>query len=152
MKGHNLFFVLCLAFFITSCCKDVEDCLNAPLDTYSLEDLYECVNTKNQMHIDLSESFTIIDTQNEFSDLVTGSCTPEIDFEKYDLIIGKKGLTTGNVSIEYDFKTDCENERLLLTVTFYQNITTVAPNLTYHVLVDKLNEDDTVEVDIVVIN
>jgi hypothetical protein len=135
-----------------SCSKKVEDCMNAPLDTYSLEELYECENTKRQMDINLSESFTIITTQSRFSEMVTGTCKPEIDFEKYDLIIGKKGLTSGNVSIDYDFRTDCENDRLLLTITFNQNITTEAPNLTYHVLVDKLNENENVEVIVEVIN
>jgi hypothetical protein len=99
------------------------------------------------MEIDLSETFTVIRSSEDFNVRVTGSCNPEIDFEKYDLIIGKKGLTSGNVSIEYDFRTDCENNRSLLTVTFYQNITTVAPNLTFHVLVDKLETINNIEVE-----
>ena len=152
MNGRYLFLVLMMIVLDMSCSKKVEDCLNAPLDTYSLEELYECENTKRQMDINLSESFTIITTQSRFSEMVTGTCKPEIDFEKYDLIIGKKGLTSGNVSIDYDFRTDCENDRLLLKVTFNQNITTEAPNLTYHVLVDKLNENENVEVIVEVIN
>lgn len=152
MNGRYLFLVLMMIVLDMSCSKKVEDCLNAPLDTYSLEELYECENTKRQMDINLSESFTIIKTQSRFSETVSGTCKPEIDFEKYDLIIGKKGLTSGNVSIDYDFRTDCENDRLLLKVTFNQNITTEAPNLTYHVLVDKLNENENVEVIVEVIN
>ena len=104
------------------------------------------------MEIDLSNDFTIIRTQNIFNDLVSGSCHPEIDFGIYDLIIGKKGLVSGNSSIDYELTENCETHNQNLKVTFNQNATMIAPNLTYHALIPKLENRQTVSVDIEINN
>jgi hypothetical protein len=58
------------------------------------------------------------------------------------------GLTSGNTSIEYELRDDCKEAVKVLKVTFNQNIATVAPNLTYHALIPKLGDDETIRVDI----
>jgi hypothetical protein len=136
------------SFLLGFSCNNGEECKNKILEIKSLEDLYGCENTKYQMNVDLSDNFIIIRSQNQFDNYVTGLCTPEIDFNTYDLIIGKQGLTTGNSYISYELVEDCETTNLLLTVTFHQNETLEAPDLTYHALVSKLGDDQVVNIDI----
>ena len=88
--------------------------------------------------MNLSDDFIIIGNQTDFDRLVTGDCHPEIDFFTYDLIIGKKQQSSGNDSIDYQLKKNCETGNYVLKVTFNQNIAAVAPNLTYHTLAHKL--------------
>jgi hypothetical protein len=140
-----------LVFTIQSCSND-DDCTPTTLAITSLEDEYGCINTPYQMDIDLSEDFIIIRSQAVFEELVTGSCLPQIDFEAFDLLIGKKGLTNGFETIDYDgLANNCENGQLNLTVTLVRNATAIAPNVSYHVLVPKLEEGELILVSIVVI-
>ena len=132
--------------------EDYEECEGTLLATKSLESEYDCTNTKREMEIDLSEDYTIIINQSDFDSLVTGDCKPEINFSSYDLVIGKKGLTSGNTSIKYELIEDCENGSQNLTVTFHQTWTTEAPNLTYHALIPKLENEDQLSVEIIVLD
>lgn len=124
------------------------DCENTTLIVTSLEETYDCVNTKYGLHIDLDDNFTLIRSQSEFTDLVSGNCQPTIDFTIYDLVIGKKHLINGNDTIGYDLLLNCETSTLELTVVFNQNLSDVAPNITYHALIPKLSATQTLTVDI----
>ncbi len=136
-----------LTLLLISCGgKDDPGCFVSDVSFTNLESAYSCENTKNLMEIDLQETFTLIQTQAEFDAQITGACMPEIDFTIYTLIIGKKALSNGNTSISYDYTNDCATDINTLTVTFNQNETDVAPNLTYHILSPKLEESTTVEV------
>ena len=146
--------ILLLSFIfigILSCSKDDDNnCSDLIIETTSLENEYGCSNTKYQIEIELSDNYMIIKNQLEFSEFVTGSCQPEIDFSTYDLVIGKKGLSSGNSSISYELIENCENGNQTLTVTFNQNETTEAPNLTYHALIPKLENEQELNVQIIV--
>ena len=146
--------VLLLSFIfigILSCSNDDDNnCSDLIIETTSLENEYGCSNTKYQMEIELSDNHMIIKNQLEFSEFVTGSCQPEIDFSTYDLVIGKKGLASGSSSISYELIENCENGNQTLTVTFNQNETTEAPNLTYHALIPKLENEQELNVQIIV--
>lgn len=143
--------ILLVAFMFFSCSND-DQCSPITIDITSLEDEYGCVNTPYQMDIDLSEEFLIIRSQDVFDNLVTGTCTPQIDFDAFDLLIGKKGLPNGFDSIDYDgLVKNCDNGQLYLTITFVLNATTEAPNATYHALVPKLQANETINVTIVTI-
>ncbi|MHA7944243.1 hypothetical protein ACJOV8_014290 [Formosa sp. 3Alg 14/1] len=133
---------------IISCSND--DCTDTILKTTSLETEYGCINTKYQMDIDLSENHMIIRNQLDFTELVSGSCQPTIDFSIYDLIIGKKRLGNGNSFIDYTLVENCETGTQNLIVTFYQNDTTEAPNLTYHALIPKLENEQELSVEIII--
>lgn len=152
---RNITVALLLLFsliILNSCNEDDDDCLPMIFEVSSLENEYDCVNTPYQMDIDLSEEFIIIRSQAEFNNLVTGSCTPEIDFTSYDLLIGKKGLVSGFDSIDYDgLVKNCINNQLSLTITFILNVTAEAPNVTYHALVPKLAPNEVINVSIVTI-
>ncbi len=143
----NLFYLLVTVFLFVSC-KNNDDCEDLNVATTSLEAKYGCVNTKYQMDIDLSQTFTVIKNQTDYNALVTGSCQPNIDFVTYDLVIGKQALGNGNTSINYELIENCQTGNQTLKVTFNQNETTVAPNLTYHALIPKLKEGQELNVEI----
>lgn len=145
-----LFFVICVG------CPQKDDdrnpCEDVLVPITSLEAEYGCTNTAYETEINLDDTFTVIRSQEVFDVLVSGTCTPTIDFNTYDLIIGKQGLRNGNISISYEFIRDCETNLLTLSVTFLQNMTLEAPNLTYHVLTEKIADIDTLEIEIIEIN
>ena len=151
-----------LKFFIPLLCIICVGCQQKDDDSASCEDLvvpftsleaeYGCTNTPYQTEINLDNTFTVISSQEVFDALVFGTCTPTIDFDTYDLIIGKNGLRNGNISISYELIENCETNVLTLTVTFLQNVTLEAPNLTYHVLTAKIADVDGLEVEIIETN
>ncbi len=57
-------------------------------------------------------------------------------------------MSSGNDRINYNYYFDCQHNGLTLEVVFVQNITTVAPNITYHALVLKLGDEENVAVTI----
>ncbi|MAN58204.1 MAG: hypothetical protein CMC08_00010 [Flavobacteriaceae bacterium] len=130
--------------------SDGPACTNTPIAFTDLEKQYGCTNTKREMDINLNDTFVIISSQEAFNALVTGTCTPQIDFGTYDLIIGKQFLSSGNDSIEYELVDVCDSDDILLTVTFNQNNTSEAPNLTYHLLAPKLESPENLEVEILI--
>ncbi|AUC81893.1 hypothetical protein [Lacinutrix sp. Bg11-31] len=147
---YQILIISILFLGLVSCNCNNEDCTDIVLNTTSLEIEYGCTNTKHQMDIELSENHMIIRNQLDFSEFVSGSCQPTIDFSVYDLIIGKKGLTNGNTSIDYELIENCETRNQNLNVTFNQNGTNVAPNLTYHALIPKLRDEQEINVEIVI--
>jgi hypothetical protein len=140
-----------LALLFTSCatCEgDKEPCADTALPTTSLEKEYGCTDSRRQLSINLDQTYTIIRNQADFDKLVTGSCHPQIDFTKYDLVIGNKGSASGSSSIAYTYARECQTGQLKLQVKFTQGMTNDAPILTYHALVPKLAPQETVQVDV----
>ncbi|MFD0931113.1 hypothetical protein ACFQ0R_00730 [Psychroflexus salinarum] len=144
--------LLAISIFVLFSCSDDDDniCTDQVIETTGLESEYNCVNTKFEMDIDLTDDFIIITNQTDFNSRVTGECQPDIDFITYDLLIGKEQLTTGNDSIDYVLTEGCETNTYQLEVTFNQNNTLIAPNLTYHRLIPKLPQGREVTVDITI--
>ena len=149
-------FILLLVLVICIGCSQKDDDKNSCEDILvpftSLEAEYGCKNTPYETEINLDDTFTVISSQEVFDALVFGTCDPTIDFDSYDLIIGKRGLRNGNISISYELIENCETNVLTLTVLFLQNATLEAPNLTYHVLTAKLADTDGLEVEIIETN
>ena len=149
MIYHKSIFYSILFFLIVSCSDDDKVCKYNLIDTTSLEEQYRCSNTKFNMDIDLSNEFKVITNQSDFDQQVSGDCQPEIDFETYDLVIGKAELPSGNDSIAYQYIDNCKANTFVLKVTFSQNETFIAQNLTYHQLVPKLRGNALIDVQIV---
>ncbi|MGD9977603.1 MAG: hypothetical protein AB7S54_06675 [Bacteroidales bacterium] len=147
-NGFTTIIYLIISGLLVLSCDKEQDCKNLTLKTESLENLYGCSDTRYGLECRLDNDYEIIRSQQAFMDFTTGTCRPEIDFQSYDLIIGKKGLTSGNSSIDYELIDDCKKGIKILTVTFNQNMTTVAPNLTYHALIPKLGDEETIQVEI----
>ena len=142
---------LLLAALLPSCATlecDMEPCVDATLPTTSLEKEYGCGDTRRQLSTSLNQTYTVIRSQADFDRLVTGTCHPQIDFAKYDLVIGNQGSSSGSSSISYAYQRECETGRLHLQVTFTAGMTNDAPILTYHALVPKLGPQETVHVNV----
>lgn len=126
---------------LSGCITPVDEpaeCLGSELQVKSLETEYGCQNTIRQMSINLSETYTVIRSQQEFDQRVSGSCRPQIDFATYDLVIGKKGLANGPGGIAYTLRRECNSNNMTLHVAIGRSMTTEAPNITYHALIPKL--------------
>jgi hypothetical protein len=132
-----LMFVACSTEALKNDVTTTNPCETNQLPIKTLETEYGCTNTKYQMHINLKDTFTIINSAASFSSLVTGSCLPAIDFNAYDLLIGKKPLLTDNQSIGYTATYNCNTNKLEVKVTFKQTAAGTAPNITYHLLIPK---------------
>jgi len=143
-----LIFILSSAQLCSSNDDDQEPCDNTTLSVVTLESEYNCLDTKHQLDINLIDDFTIIRNQTDYDTMVYGDCNPNINFSTYDLLIGKKELNSGNHTIEYLLIKNCETTDLELTVIFNQMDAPIISNLTYHILVPKLIENQTVLVDI----
>lgn len=136
---------VCSAF---KCSKEEVDapCSSGPIVLKSLETQYGCTNTPMQMHISLSNTYRLINTQAEFNSLVSGSCLPNIDFNQYTLLIGKQGLTSGLQTINYSATKDCTTGGYFVNVSITRGLTANAPNITYHVLLPKITNPSLVRV------
>ncbi len=141
---------LLLLFVITftACNPDDEPCDQGLIETVSLEEAYACSDTPNTIQLPIENDFIIISEQFWFDSLVTGFCQPEVDFEKYDLIIGSRQLNRGLNGISYFYNRACPGRRYELRVLFDLNAEVVSPIVTYHVLVPKIGENEAVDVSI----
>lgn len=124
-------------------------CTTKILLTDNLETVYNCTNTVNQLDVPiLNEDYIIIRNNESFLEKVTGACVTEIDFLKYDLLIGKKQLTNGLDHIKYNMTIDCNQKDPIVDVIFYLNETTEAPTVTYHVFIPKLGTNRNLKVNL----
>lgn len=148
--------LMCFALAALCACKDkdpkpttkVQPCTTQVLPVKSLETEYGCTNTKFGLQISLpDEKYTVIRSQADFNSRVTGSCLPQIDFDAYDLIIGRKQLTSGSSSLSYQFEQRCQPSRKHLQVIIHEGMTADAPVVTYHALVPKPTLSDSVQVE-----
>lgn len=143
----RLLLMLSIVSLFGTACEKKETCLSEEIAVTSLEKEYGCENTVGGLEIDLEDSHTIIRSQPDFEQRVAGDCMPEIDFEKYDLIIGKQRLRSGVHEINYEYLRNCNGD-YRLNVSIQHNSASVAPNITYHALVPKLPAGEPVDVDI----
>lgn len=82
-----LIFSICLSFIS---CLSNEECFASEIDTQSIDNIYGCEETHNKLKIKDGKNFYLIKNQEDFSAVVESECSFEIDFDKYDLVIGKK--------------------------------------------------------------
>lgn len=137
----------CLIIGFSACSNDEDEaCGTAAVE--SLENLYNCENTANNMDFTFSSTHEIIRTQGRFDSVILGNCKPIIDFATYDIIVGEETLSSGIDSVSYNYKLPCNGVDGILEVNFVGNATTVAPTLTYHALIPKLGSAENVSVDI----
>jgi hypothetical protein len=135
--------LLAVLMFLSSCNKK-EDCQDIILTVEQLS----CEDSKYSLNIDLSNNYTYIRSNEKYDLLVTGTCHPEIDFSHYDLIIGKQASGNENDTIYYDFRRTCPENRLTLNIEILQSDLTRPDNVTYHALIPKLGDEETIFVNI----
>lgn len=148
MKYFLLLFSLTLCAFT---CKKAgeekkvsETCQGGSLGVKSLETEYGCVNTRYALQFNATENFLVINSQSAFEAAVSGSCVPVIDFNQYTLVIGKKQLSNDNSFIEYNASRDCSTGTVQVNVTIKNNLGLSAPVVTWHCLLPKVADTETV--------
>jgi len=142
--------VLLVAIIGDSCKKD--DCDEVIIPEKSLEELYGCADTRNDLIIDLTNEAIIITNQVDFEDKVDGTCSPIIDFATYDLIVGKATTTQSVDTIYYDYRIACPGGNKTLTVEIIQTATIAAETPVFHALVPKLGNGENVTLNVHVKN
>lgn len=139
--------ILLLITSMVSSCK--KECKEEFYDIESLENLYGCTNTRYDIEIDVSDNAVIISSQSSFDSMVEGPCQPTIDFGKYDLIIGKKSTLNQVDTIYYEYKRDCPDQDLVLSIEIIQVADTPVDNVVFHALIPKLGDEETLFLNVV---
>lgn len=137
---RNNYLLLFGSLFLIFSCTNKELNLQKTKDEVifkSVEKAYGCSDTRYSMNIDLKDNYVIIENKQTYKETVFGDCTPDIDFSLYNLLIGKKQLLSGNNYVEFESWESVGELKLVIKVIFHQNIATVAPNITYAVLLPK---------------
>jgi hypothetical protein len=93
--------------------------------------------------VDLENSGNLIRSKEAYDSEVTGPCHPDIDFTKFDMIIGKQSSDNVNDTILYDYRSACPDNELTLTVDIIQSDVTGPDNVVYHAIIPKLGDEET---------
>ncbi len=80
--------------------------------------------------------------------MIIGSCHPQIDFEIFDLILGKQSLPNGIEVIRHAAIENCETNSVTLTITYTLDDTAQMPFVTYQILVPKLTNPEGTRVEV----
>lgn len=83
-------------------------------------------NTKNHY---------VINSQSELDNILETDCQPQIDFDKYTLIVGTKSFTTGATLQEENILES--NSEITYTITFLTDISMIAMGVRYHAIIEK---------------
>jgi hypothetical protein len=142
--NYSLIFTIILLSIFTSCKKN--DCNEKILIVEHLESDYGCENTKHSLVVDLQNNGKIIRSKEAYDAEVTGPCHPDIDFSKYDLVIGKQSSGNENDTILYDYRSACPDKEPTLTVDIIQSAATRPDNVVYHAIISKLGDEETLHI------
>lgn len=138
----TLLAVLCVS---TQACEDDDACEDTVIDITSLEAEYACFNTSFDLFIDFEDTFNLISSQEDYDAQVSG-CSAEIDFERWDLLIGRISLDRGLESLSYSYRRACPGQRYEMRVLIRLTSQVVSPEITYHALIPTLGENEVVDV------
>jgi hypothetical protein len=138
--------ILIFIFFsiLTACKKD--DCNEQVLTLKHFESDYGCQLTKYSLIINLQNDVKIIRSKEVYDSEVTGPCHPDIDFSKFDLVIGKQSSGNENDTILYDYRSVCPNNEATLTVDIIQADATRPDNVVYHAIISKLGDEENLNI------
>ena len=129
-----------LLICLSSCKKN--DCKEELRTVKHFESEYGCVNTKYDLKINLTNNVTVIRSEDDYDTRVTGTCHPEIDFNLYDLVIGKQATAYRIDTILYDYRIACPEDQLSLSVEIIQSDANVADEVVFHAMIPKLGDDE----------
>ena len=150
MKKVFWTFMTCLLITVVSCTEE-EPCQSGDLPIKDLEEL-SCINVPFNVEVATDKEFELIRSQSDYDRLITGTCDATINWNKYDLVIGKVGLSSGLATIKKQLVADCGSNRILLTFTINTNLAASAPFVTFDAIIPKLDNADDFFVSINVID
>ena len=135
-----------LLCFLYACIDEKEKCVDELLSTKHFETEFGCIQTRYNLFIDLHNTCTIIRSKATYDELVSGICHPEIDFSNYDLVIGKQATGNLNDTVYYDYRRVCPDMDLTLTIDVVTSAATQPSNITYHALIPKLGDEESIDI------
>jgi len=139
--------VLLVSLVAASCTKE-DECSSGALEIITLQDL-GCDIPPHQISINSSNEFELIRDQEQYENLLTTSCRPTIDWDKYDMIAGSIFLQYGLNALEQGAYFNCFENKLAITITAHLNESTVALPVGFAFLIPKLDDTETPYVSIV---
>ncbi|MBT9393840.1 hypothetical protein KLP40_11765 [Hymenobacter sp. NST-14] len=132
----------------TNCGLEPEPCAPQPLIISSLETEYGCSDTRF-LNSQPLESAVVIRTQADFDRRVSGECHPQIDFTRFDLVIGQQQMSgSSSSSVTYSYQFTCPAKERVLRVMLKPGLTADFGFRSYHALVPKLGPTETVRVEV----
>jgi len=137
----NRFFLGIFLLIILSGCGN-DKCKENVLTTKHFETEFDCVDTRNNLNIDLTDNCTVIRTKQSYDEEVSGTCHPDVNFSIFDLAIGKQATARQVDTIYYDLKIKCPENELTLTVDIIQSAVAVPDNVVYHAMIPKLGDEE----------
>lgn len=147
MKSFNsVLFTLLFIFF--SCKNDDENQCHEVLEYTTLEAEYNCSNTIFDLNVDwdsVGNNSVLIRNQDQFNYLVSGTCTPDIDFAQYDLflvliLIQESGVNSYTASVIQT----CQNDiSIKLTIDEIEGNWENSVGV-FHLLIPKLEENQNI--------
>ena len=129
-------------------CKKKDNCKEELISAKQFDTDYGCTDTKHTLVVDLINNVTVIRSKESYDSKVTGPCHPVIDFNAYDLVIGKQSSANLNDTIIYDYRRACPGNELTLTVDIVQSAVTMPDNVTYHLLIPKVGDEENLNIKI----
>jgi hypothetical protein len=142
------FLLSILLFLFFGCSK--EDC-NAQIEDATCLEEMGCSNAVYQLSVESTKEFELVRTQEDYNLLVKGACMASIDWTQFDLVIGMKGLTNGVSTINKTTRLDCATKQRILYVEIVTNETLIAPIITWNALLPKLQDTETLFVDVQIV-
>jgi hypothetical protein len=140
-------FFFILAFCLTACSD--EECITGGIEIRDIED-FGCGNTAFSMEVNTSNEFELIRNQDEFEMLVASNCSPDINWQEFDLIAGQRSFDRGVDSVVKSLVRDCLNNQVILRITFNLNDTTEAVTISFNTLIPKLSNDQLIFVEFII--
>jgi|SRR5690606_9476047 len=139
--------ILIFTLIMLISCKGDDDnlCSSTYLNHTTLENEYGCENPLFEMQVNwegIDNNYILITNQNDFEEIVSGSCIPEIDFTSYDLVLVLTG-TSNLESYNYNVIKTCQN-----TISIVINIEDSGSNeiiTVFNILIPKLETGQIIE-------
>jgi hypothetical protein len=119
-------------------CMKQEECRETPYPVSQFDSDFGCYDTKHTLKINMLNTVKVIGDKATYDAEVTGDCHPDVNFDAYDLVIGRIVTDNINDTITYEMKNTCPDNELTLTVNLVQSSAAGPDTLTYHALVQKL--------------
>jgi hypothetical protein len=138
----SLFLILILS------CKKKDSCKEEVMATKQFETEFGCFDTRHTLNIGLTNDLVLIQSKDVYDATVTGPCHPIIDFNTYDLVIGKQSVSNLNDTIIYDLRNVCPDNALTLTIDIIQSAVTQPDNVTYHTIIPKVADGKTIYINL----
>jgi hypothetical protein len=150
LQMKNLILIFSILLLTVSCKKQSTNTCDPGLVPYkSLYSEYGCSLFVDDTNINYA-TFVIIKNQTDFDNTIIRNCSPNIDFDIYDLVIGRKQFASGIDSIDYAIFKNCENNRIDINATVTRLDSDDAPEIVYSCLLPKLQLNEAVNVNFII--